>query len=155
RYWDYDFSEPENELSVEEYAEEVDRLFRQAVSRQLIGDVSVASYLSGGIDSGSITAVAAQQLPHIRSFTVGFDVRSASGLELQFDERESAEHMSYLFGTEHYEMVLKAGDMVRCLPHMCWHLEEPRVGQSYPNYYASKLVSRFDKVVLAGTGGDE
>jgi asparagine synthase (glutamine-hydrolysing) len=155
RYWDYDFSEPENELSVEEYAEEVDRLFRQAVSRQLVGDVSVASYLSGGIDSGSITAVAAQQLPHIRSFTVGFDVRSASGLELQFDEREIAEHMSYLFGTEHYEMVLKAGDMVRCLPHMCWHLEEPRVGQSYPNYYASKLVSRFDKVVLAGTGGDE
>jgi asparagine synthase (glutamine-hydrolysing) len=63
--------------------------------------------------------------------------------------------MSYLFGTEHYEMVLKAGDMVRCLPRMAWHMEEPRVGQSYPNYYAAQLVSRFDKVVLSGTGGDE
>jgi asparagine synthase (glutamine-hydrolysing) len=155
RYWDFDFAEPERALSQGEYVEEVDRLFRQAVSRQLVSDVPVATYLSGGIDSGSISAVASRQLPHMRSFTVGFDMRSASGLELQFDEREMAEHMSYIFGTEHYEMVLKAGDMVRCLPHMSWHMEEPRVGQSYPNYYASKLVSRFDKVVLAGVGGDE
>jgi len=155
RYWDFNFSEAESALSREECTEELDRLFRQAVSRQLVSDVPVATYLSGGIDSGSITAVAAKQVPDMHSFTVGFDVRSASGLELQFDEREAAEHMSYICGTEHYEMVLKAGDMVRCLPHMCWHIEEPRVGQSYPNYYASKLVSRFNKVVLAGVGGDE
>ena len=63
--------------------------------------------------------------------------------------------MSYLFKTEHYEMVLKAGDMERCLPQLAWHLEEPRVGQSYPNYYAAKLASKFVKVVLSGTGGDE
>jgi asparagine synthase (glutamine-hydrolysing) len=155
RYWDFDFTETGEAMTREEAIEEVDRLFRQAVSRQLVSDVPVASYLSGGIDSGSITAVAARQLPDMRSFTIGFDVRSASGLELQFDEREAAEHMSYIFGTEHYEMVLKAGDIVRCLPRMCWHIEEPRVGQSYPNFYASKLVSRFDKVVLAGIGGDE
>ena len=52
-------------------------------------------------------------------------------------------------------MVLKAGDMERCLPEMTWHLEEPRVGQSYPNYYASKLAGKFVKVVLSGAGGDE
>jgi len=50
---------------------------------------------------------------------------------------------------------LKAGDMERCLPTFAWHLEEPRVGQSYPNYYAAKLASKFVKVVLSGTGGDE
>jgi len=76
-------------------------------------------------------------------------------MEMSFDERAAAEHMSYCFGTEHYEMVLKAGDMERCLPKYLWHLEDPRVGQSYPNYYAAKLSSRFVKVVLAGTGGDE
>ena len=43
--------------------------------------------------------------------------------------------MSYLFKTEHYEMVLKAGDMERCMPALVWHLEDPRVGQSYPNFY--------------------
>ena len=44
--------------------------------------------------------------------------------------------MSYKFKTEHYEMVLKSGDMERCLPKFAYHLEEPRIGQSYPNYYA-------------------
>jgi len=63
--------------------------------------------------------------------------------------------MSYCFKTEHYEMVLKAGDMERVLPKLAWHLEEPRVGQSYPNYYAAQLASKFVKVVLGGTGGDE
>ena len=63
--------------------------------------------------------------------------------------------MSALFKSEHYEMVLKAGDMERCLPKLSHHLEEPRVGQSYPNYYASQLASKFVKVVLSGTGGDE
>ena len=45
--------------------------------------------------------------------------------------------------------------MERALPQLAWHLEEPRVGQCYPNYYAAKLASKFGKVVLSGTGGDE
>jgi asparagine synthase (glutamine-hydrolysing) len=153
-YWDFDFRESSSE-SPAELAEECDRLFRQAVSRQLISDVPVGAYLSGGIDSGAITAVAAPQLPGMRTFTVGFDLNSASGLELGFDERSKAEYMSYLFGTEHYQMVLKAGDMERAMSALVWHLEEPRVGQCYPNFYAAKLASKFGKVVLAGTGGDE
>ena len=52
-------------------------------------------------------------------------------------------------------MELKAGDMERCLPDLAWHLEEPRVGQSYPNYYAARLAGKSVKVVLSGTGGDE
>ena len=155
RYWDYDFCEPEKPLSAKEYIEELDRLFRQAVKRQLVSDVEVGVFLSGGIDSSSITAVAAEETDYIKSFTCGFDMHSASGLELAFDERKSAELMSYLFKTEHYEMVLKAGDMERCLPDLAWHLEEPRVGQSYPNYYISRLASKFVKVVLGGAGGDE
>ena len=155
QYWDFNFHDSDEATSEEDYVEQLRHLFEQAVTRQLVSDVPVSSYLSGGIDSGSIACIAAQQLPYMRSFTVGFDLHSASGLELAFDERESAEYMSYLFKTEHYEMVLKAGDMERCLSDLVWHLEEPRVGQSYPNFYAAKLASRFGKVVLAGTGGDE
>lgn len=155
RYWDYHFQEPEGPIDEAEALDELDFLFRQAVNRQMISDVDVGSYLSGGMDSGSITALAAAQLPFMRTFTVGFDLNSASGVELGYDERSKAEHMSYLFKTEHYEMVLKAGDMERALPRLAWHLEEPRVGQSYPNYYAAKLASKFVKVVLSGTGGDE
>src|SRR4051812_33238317 len=140
RYWDFDFSERLSG-SVAELTEELDRLFRQAVERQLVSDVPVGSYLSGGIDSGSVTAVAAAAMPEMQTFTVGFDLSSASGMELAFDERTNAERMSYLFGTEHYEMVLKAGDMERVMGRLIWHLEDPRVGQSYPNFYAAQLAS--------------
>ena len=154
-YWDFRFSEPEQPADRLEYVEELDRLFVQAVDRQLVSDAPVSSYLSGGMDSGSITAVAARRLPNLRTFTVGFDLHSASGIETQFDERERSEYLSYLLQTEHYEMVLKAGDMERAMARLVWHLEEPRVGQSYPNFYAAQLAAKFAKVVLAGTGGDE
>lgn len=155
RYWDYHFREPDHPASKEEYLEELDRLFKQAVKRQLVTDVELGSYLSGGMDSGSITAIAAQTFPYLKTFTCGFDISSASGIELSFDERTKAEAMSARFKTEHYEMVLKAGDMERCLSKLAWHLEEPRVGQSYPNYYVAQLASKFVKVVLSGSGGDE
>jgi asparagine synthase (glutamine-hydrolysing) len=155
RYWDYNFEEDPTITDERACQEELDRLFTQAVSRQLVSDVDVGAYLSGGMDSGSITALAARSMPYIKSFTCGFDLHSASGLELGFDERNAAELMSYLFKTEHYEMVLKAGDMERVLPAVIWHIEEPRVGQSYPNYCVANLASRFVKVCLAGTGGDE
>ena len=154
-YWDYNFREPDEIGDPREYVEELDRLFVQAVDRQLISDVEIGAYLSGGMDSGSITAVAAMQIPNLKTFTCGFDLSSASGIELLFDEREKAEAMSAKFKTEHYEMVLKSGDMERCLPDLAFALEEPRVGQSYPNYYAAKLASKFVKVVLSGAGGDE
>lgn len=155
RYWDYRFREPDHPGDPRAYREELDRLLRQAVSRQLVADVELGSYLSGGMDSGTLTALGARQFPNMKSFTCGFDISSASGLELGFDERVKAEAMSALFRTEHYEMVLKAGDMERCLPALARHIEEPRVGQSYPNYYAAKLASKFVKVVLSGAGGDE
>src|SRR3954447_7838746 len=154
-YWDFDFTEHDDGSSDEEYAEELDRLFRQAVERQLVSDVPLGAYLSGGMDSGSITALAAQYLPYLSTFTGGLDLTTATGLELGFDERLKAERMSYRFKTEHYETVLKAGDLERCLPALVWHLEDPRVGQSYPNYYISRLASKFVKVVLSGAGGDE
>ncbi|MBZ0257232.1 asparagine synthase (glutamine-hydrolyzing), partial [bacterium] len=155
QYWDYNFCDSNMDASETEIEEELDRLFRQAVKRQLISDVDVGAYLSGGMDSGSITAIAAQEFPYIRSFTCGFDLRSASGIEISFDERSTAEYMSYLFKTMHYEVVIKSGDMERIMNQLMWHIEEPRVGQCYPNYYISQLASKFVKVVLAGTGGDE
>ncbi|HEV2060666.1 MAG TPA: asparagine synthase (glutamine-hydrolyzing) [Solirubrobacteraceae bacterium] len=156
-YWDWEFAEPDSGAACrpEEHREELDRLFRQAVQRQLVSDVPVGSHLSGGMDSGSITALAARELPYLATFTVGFDMTSSGGLEMGADERTKAEAMSYVFKTEHFESVLKAGDMERCLPSLVWHLEDLRVGQSYPNWYVSRLASKFVTVVLSGSGGDE
>ncbi|WP_166866278.1 asparagine synthase (glutamine-hydrolyzing) [Salinibacterium sp. ZJ70] len=155
RYWDFDFREESPEGTHAEYVEELDRLFTQAVNRQLLSDVELGSYLSGGMDSGSITAVAAASIPNLKTFTCGFDLSSASGMELSFDERAAAEAMSAVFKTEQYEVVLKSGDMERSISALNHHLEEPRVGQSYPNWYAASLASKFVKVVLSGAGGDE
>ncbi|MFL2983121.1 MAG: asparagine synthase (glutamine-hydrolyzing) [Candidatus Neomarinimicrobiota bacterium] len=155
RYWDFNFSEPKESKDKQEYVDELHRLLKQAVNRQLVSDVELGSYLSGGLDSGIITALASKNKPNMKSFTCGFDLSSASGLELTFDERRKAEALSAIYKTEHYQMVLKSGDMERCLPKFTWHLEEPRVGQSYPNYYVAGLASKFVKVVLSGIGGDE
>jgi asparagine synthase (glutamine-hydrolysing) len=155
RYWDYRFSSSAFSLGASEAADHLLHLFERAVVRQLVADVPVGAYLSGGMDSGSITAVASRQLPRIRTFTGGFDLSSASGLELGFDERPAAERMANLYKTEHYEMVMHAGDMEHVLPDLIWHLEDLRVGQCYPNYYVARLASRFVKVVLSGSGGDE
>jgi len=154
KYWDYRFVE-DNRINEKEATEKLSFLFEQAVNRQLISDVEVGSYLSGGIDSGSITCVAAKNFPNLKTFTAGFDVSSASGLELSFDEREKSEYLSNLYKTEHYETILKAGDLERVMQHMIWHIEDPRVGESYPNFYVARLASKFVKVVFSGAGGDE
>ena len=120
-----------------------------------MSDVEIGSYLSGGMDSGAVTCVAGKNFRNLKTFTGGFDVSSASGLEAGFDERGKAEFLSNKYKTEHYQVVLKAGDMERVMPKLIWHLEDLRVGQSYPNYYVSRLASRFVKVVLSGAGGDE
>ncbi|MEX0600015.1 MAG: asparagine synthase (glutamine-hydrolyzing), partial [Rhodothermales bacterium] len=154
RYWDFDFRDSDT-LTESECIEGFQYYFEQAVNRQLVADTEVGSFLSGGIDSGSITSVASKSFDFLKTFTCGFDLRSASGLELNFDERERAEHLSYLNGTEHYEVVLKAGDMERVMPDLIRHMEDLRVGQSYPNYYVNRLAGKFVKVALSGTGGDE
>lgn len=154
QYWDFCFRN-DHSLNEQEYTEELERLFTQAVNRQLISDVEIGSYLSGGMDSGSITSIAAKNFKNLKTFTCGFDLSSASGLELGFDERIKAEFLSNIYKTEHYEIVLKAGDMERVMHDLIWHLEDLRIGQSYPNFYVARLASKFVKVILSGSGGDE
>ena len=154
KYWDFDFGQetniPENELENQLY----DRL-TQAVKRQCVSDVPIGSYLSGGMDSGTVTAITASVFGRISTFTIGFDLSEAAAHELNFDERKSAESMANLFQTEHHERVLRSDDMETVMEDLIWHLEDLRVGQCYPNYYAAWLASRSVKVVMSGTGGDE
>jgi asparagine synthase (glutamine-hydrolysing) len=154
-YWDYPFPLDTLKIDEREATEHLTELFSQAVTRQLVSDVPVGAYLSGGMDSGSITTVAGRHLRRLRTFTCGFDVHASSGLELGFDEREGAEAIANALRTEHYEVVMHAGDMEEVLPELIWHLEELRVGQCYPNYYVARLAGKFVKVVLSGAGGDE
>jgi asparagine synthase (glutamine-hydrolysing) len=154
-WWDYDFTKRDETMSIQEARQETLRLFRQAVIRNLMSDVPVGSYLSGGMDSGSIVAVTASHIPRLSTFTCGFDLSSVTGVEANIDERREAELISCHFKTEHFQQVVNASDISWALPKVVWHLEDLRLGMSYPNFYAARLASKFVKVCLSGAGGDE
>ena len=129
--------------------------FSKSVKRQLISDVEVGAYLSGGMDSGSIVSVAAQSIQRLMTFTCGFDMTNVDGIEQGFDERQNSERLAYLLQTEHYSVVLHSGDMPAAMEQITWHVDDPRVGMCHQNWYAAKLASKFVKVCLSGAGGDE
>ena len=154
-YWDYNFSNPDQSMGQEEAICEVKRLLIQATKRQLVADVPVGAYLSGGMDSGSLVAIASRELNRMHTFTCGWHMGSVHGVEASFDERVQAELMSYLFKTEHFEQIVGHTDVGWALPLVVNHLEDLRLGMSYGQYYAARLASKFVKVCLSGAGGDE
>ncbi len=154
-FWHFDFIEDPNLLDTHDLTDELEVLLRQAVERQMISDVEIGSYLSGGTDSGSIASIASKFVPNLKTFTVGFGMDNVLAHERLFDERKTAADVAKFIGSSHFEVLLNPYDMENAIPIVCQSIEEPRVGQSYPNFYAADLASRYVKVVLAGTGGDE
>jgi asparagine synthase (glutamine-hydrolysing) len=154
QYWDFNFT---GDLNLPEKAveEQLVDLIRQAVTRQTVSDVPVGCYLSGGMDSATIAAITARHLGCICTFTAGFDLSEAAEHEMNFDERGPAARIAGALRSEHHECVIHAGDVEAVMDRLIWHLEDLRVGQSYPNFCVARLAGRFVKVVLAGTGGDE
>ena len=155
KYWDFNFKKTKNNNSESEYIEQLQDLHKNAVNSQLVSDVKVGSYLSGGIDSSSISYIASKNLSNFDTFTCGFDTKLVSKNEKKFDETLQAEIISKKLETNHHKFLIKPKHIEQSLKKITYHLEEPRVGQSYPNYFASKLASNHVKVSLSGTGGDE
>lgn len=157
QYWDFSFGSDDPHGSIEEYSEELRRLLDQAVERQLVSDVEIGAFLSGGLDSGSIVHMAAARVTDLKTFTVGFfsDSTHVVGSEPGRDERQAAEVISAACRTSQFERVVGPWQVLDATHQLMAHLADPRVGQSYPNYFAASLASGHVKVVLAGTGGDE
>ncbi len=155
RYWDYDFISGELKLQKKEIISKLREIFERAVRRQMVSDVPVSSYLSSGMDSCSIATVASGNTENMRTFTAGFDMRGVSGFENDFDEREKARIMAEHLSTEHHETEVSSEFMEKSMETLVYHIEDLRMGMSFPNYAVAGLVSGHNKVVLAGTGGDE
>jgi asparagine synthase (glutamine-hydrolysing) len=119
------------------------------VRAHLVSDVPVSVLLSGGIDSGALTALAAQESAEpVRTFSIGFEERS-------FDELEDARLVAKQYGTHHEELVLRP-DAALLLPTLAEAFDEPFADSSaLPTYLVSELASRHVKVALSGEGGDE
>jgi asparagine synthase (glutamine-hydrolysing) len=152
-HWD-PLPEPQ-ELSREEAIEGIRTRFDSGVERQLVSDVELASYLSSGLDSSSVVASAVPRLNRLTTFSTGFDVSEAEGIEIGFDESAAAAEFARSLGTHHHTLQLDANDMEMVLPRVVLHLEEPRMNFSYPNYLTAGFASRWVKVVLSAVGGDE
>jgi len=131
---------------VEEYSE----AFERAVVRQMMSDRPIGVMLSGGVDSGAITAVLAKHSRHVRTFTVGF---SAGG---DTDETSLAAETARLFGAEHEHLILGPSDYLDALPRSLEILEEP-VGSNSAlavNFVAGMMRPTVP-VALCGQGADE
>ena len=145
RYWQLNPSF-ENQLSEAENKERIHFFLRQAVERQLISDVPVGVYLSGGMDSSTIVEkMHALGVEEINTFTLGFNEPT--------DEFSDAEIISKHFKTNHRTYSLSLNPLAD-LSKTIWHAEEPKINL-LQGFNMSSFVSEHVKVVLGGLGGDE
>lgn len=135
--------------------DEIRNRFGDAVQRQLLSDVPVGTYLSGGMDTGAISALAVRHVPGIHSFSCGFDTSNLEEQYRVFDESKQARELSTVLNTRHHELMLGVSALEENIVKTIWHLDEPRMGVSYQNLCIAGVVGRHVRVVLSGAGGDE
>ena len=148
RYWSPP-SEQKTSASEIEIAEEILRLLRQSVRSRLISDVPIGALLSGGIDSGAVVALMAQESPRaVKTFSIGFGDPETS--ELPY-----AKQVAERYGTEHHEFIVEPA-AVEVLPLLVKHFNEPFADPSaVPTFYVSQVARKHVTVALSGDGGDE
>lgn len=136
-----DFSNTKNELK---------KLLIDAVEKQLVSDVPVGSFLSGGIDSSLITAIASTiKKDKIKTFSIGYDNK-------KYDESDHALKVAKHLGTDHYAFKLTEDDVEEILSEIIFHYDEPFADASaYPTMIVSKLAREHVTVTLSGDGADE
>jgi asparagine synthase (glutamine-hydrolysing) len=129
--------------------EEVLRVLRDSVRLRLVSDVPVGFFLSGGVDSSTVVALANEVSgQRLETFSIGFN-------EARYDEREYARYVADKFGTRHHEFLLEPGS-IEIIEQIAWHTDEPFADPSaLPTWYLSQLTRRHVKVALSGDGGDE
>jgi asparagine synthase (glutamine-hydrolysing) len=154
RYWEIPFERDDSQKTLrneEEYIEEFEWLFEDAVRRHLQADVPVGVLLSGGLDSSAVlSAIKGIHGKAVYSFSVGFK----QGKE--FSELEYARQIAKHAGAINHEIVIGRKEFADFLDDFVWYTDEPLADlASVPLYYVSKLAAEHVKVVLSGEGSDE
>ncbi len=125
----------------------------EAVRRQMLSDVEVGVFLSGGLDSALITAIASKYAKgKLKTFCIGFEGAETS----MEDEREDARKTAEIIGADHYEEIAKPEEYLEFVRKSIYFLEEPNgTAPTFAQYEVTKLARKYVKVALAGQGADE
>ena len=151
RYWSPTLEEENGARgrTLDEECEELRTVLRESVRKELISDVPLGVFLSGGIDSSAVTAMMSQLGTEVKSFSVGFAERS-------FDESRYARQVAQHLGTDHHQLTLEPSMLLDLIPKLPTLLDEPLGDASIiPTYLLSAFTRRHVKVALGGDGGDE
>ena len=152
RYWNLEFKVGESRNS-KYYEEKIQDLLEKSVKRHLIGDVPIGAYVSGGLDSSSIAAIAKMNLPESEflGFTGKFSKYGKS-----FDESRYAQLVADQNNFKLLSYDITSSDFIEHIQDVIYHLDSPVAGPgSFSQFMISKFASKYRKVVLGGQGGDE
>jgi asparagine synthase (glutamine-hydrolysing) len=136
------------QLSAQEWVRRTREQVTQAVKRQMVSDVPLGAFLSGGVDSSIVTAVMARQRP-VKTFSIGFDVDA-------YSETNHARRIAQRFSTHHHEFIVSADEVLESLPDVIWYSDQPLADTScLAVYHLARLTRQHVTVALSGDGGDE
>ncbi len=150
QYWDLPTGQTESH-SEEEWLRLVQDKLLETVRSQMVSDVPLGAFLSGGIDSSLIVAAMAQVTKSpVKTYSIGYE-----GEHSYYNELPYAKAVAKAFGTDHHEIIVRP-EVSDLLPKLVWHLDEPIADSAcLTTYLVSKLARQSVKVILSGVGGDE
>jgi asparagine synthase (glutamine-hydrolysing) len=152
RYWSLP-EKTEDGVTDEEWADRIHAGLAAAVKAQMVSDVPLGAFLSGGVDSSAIVALMAQNSDRpIKTYSIGY---AGSGTAAYYNELSYAKVVADQFATDHHEIEVDP-DVVSMLPKLIWHLEEPVSDSALATtYLVSEMAAKTVTVILSGVGGDE
>jgi len=152
RYWSLGANRQAEfgKLSYEELVAEVADALKESVRLQMVSDVPLGAFLSGGVDSSLLVAMMAQQVSHnVKTFSVGFEAEGA-----HMDESDEAERTARFIGTDHSRVLVSGAEVRDRIRHIAWSLDQPSV-DGVNTYFVSKASRQAVTVAISGNGGDE
>ncbi len=153
-WWDLDFSREEKGRSEDFWREQVLETFDKSVAMEMISDVPLGAFLSGGVDSSSIVALMTRHTKKVSTYTTGI---SADDLEFDIipDDVEWSRRVAEIFPAIDYHETLLTPDLTALLPKLVYHMDAPVIDMAIPSFLISEQSRATQKVMLSGMGGDE
>jgi asparagine synthase (glutamine-hydrolysing) len=155
QWWDISFDEIETGKSEAWWREQVLETLDRVVKLEMVADVPLGSFLSGGIDSSSIVALMKNhsQGRRIETYTIGMEAEDLR-FDIIPDDVEWARKVNQQLDTDYHEIILQP-DVTELLPKLVYHMDEPPIDMAIPTYLVSRAARETMRVMLSGMGGDE